>query len=118
MPTDKKKHNLSKEDKTTLCLGVPFLAWCYHQKLGRSLPLCFAAKLGQQVSWIPLIPTKDKHPTVARSLLCVWQTTVANHTQHEQPCLKLLEPDVVCFVSCHLTDSYREALTHWQLTEG
>lgn len=55
---------------------------------------------------------------MARLLLCVQQTTVANHTQHQQPCLKLLEQDVVRFVSCHLTDSYREALTYWRWTEG
>lgn len=100
---------------TALYLGI---SWPGAINKTRSLSLCSAAKLGPWVSWIPLIPTKDKHPTVARSLLCVQQTTAVSHTQHEQPCLKLLEQDVVCFVSCHLTDSYTEGLNILKVNRG
>lgn len=53
---------------------LPGPAGALSLELGRSLQ----QKLGQRVSWIPLIPAKDKHTTAAaRSLLRVRQTTVA-----------------------------------------
>lgn len=112
-------YSLSKENKPPAPNYImpwnPLPGLVLSSKVGRFL--CTAAKLGHRVSWIPLIPTKDKHPTVSGLLLCVWQTNVASHTQFEQPCLKLSKWDVVCVVPCHLGDSYREALTYWRQTE-
>lgn len=53
---------------------LPGPAGALSLELGRSLQ----QKVGQRVSWIPLIPAEDKHTTAAaRSLLRVRQTTVA-----------------------------------------
>ena len=128
MPTDQ-KHSMSEERQKQPPLYYimpwnPLPCLVLSSKLGRalslsSLSLCPAAELGHRVSWIPFNPYKRQTSYRGEiAALRARQTTVANHTLHEQPCLKLLEQDVVCFVSCHLADSSGEALTYWRWTEG